>query len=162
MSYCSVDYNEIKHKIRKLKKLEIKIRFGNYGFQDNLKGILSRQQNPDLIWNEFFDLNEGHEVKARYSIKELVSMNKEEFKNVISEYFFNVYYEFYKENGIIDISFYNPDMLNQMGLPFNADSNDIKKRFRELAKKYHPDTGGDDDKFIKLMENYEKLVKNTL
>lgn len=46
----------------------------------------------------------------------------------------------------------------QMGLPFDADVTAIKKKFRELAKKYHPDTGGDSTKFIELMENYKKLV----
>lgn len=158
MDYCGSYYNDIKRKIRKLKKLEIKIRFGNIEYQDNFKGTLSKSHNPDLVWNEFFDLHEEHVSKSKYPIKELASMDKEEFKNVISEFFFNVYWKFYKENGMINISVYNPDMLNQMGLPFNADSNDIKKRFKELAKKYHPDTGGDDNKFIELMENYEKLM----
>jgi DnaJ-class molecular chaperone len=48
--------------------------------------------------------------------------------------------------------------LAQLGLPYDADKNTIKKRFRELAKKYHPDTGGDSMKFIQLMESYRKLV----
>lgn len=160
MVNCSIDYDDIKRKIRKLKKLEIKIRFGNIGFQDNLKDILNKPQNPDLVWNEFFDLHEVKSTKVKYPIEKLVSMNKEEYKNVISEFFFNVYYRFYKENGIIDIFLYSPDMLSQMGLPFNADSNDIKKRFRELAKKSHPDTGGDEKKFIELMENYDKLMNS--
>lgn len=160
MNYCSIDYEDIKRKIRRLKKLEIKIRFGNIGFQNNLKDILSKSQTAELIWDEFFDLHQVPVAKVKYPIKELVSMDKEEYKNVISEFFFNVYYKFYKENGIIDMSFYSPNMLNQMGLPFNADSDDIKKRFRELAKKYHPDTGGNDKEFIELMENYEKLMNS--
>jgi hypothetical protein len=157
MSSCSIDYGDIKRKIRKLKKLEIKIRYGNNGFQDNLKDTFGEEQNVSLVWNEFFNLHEEPTAKRKYSIKELAAMDKEEFKNVISEFFFNVYYKLYKENGIINASLYSPDMLNQMDLPYNADSNDIKKRFRELAKKYHPDMGGDDNKFIELIENYEKL-----
>jgi len=86
-------------------------------------------------------------------------MNKDEIKDVINEYFYNVYYRFYMENGITDVPLYDPEILAQMGLPINADSSEIKKRFRELAKKYHPDTGGDSVKFIELMENYRSLIK---
>lgn len=39
-----------------------------------------------------------------------------------------------KENGIVNIHLYEPDILVQMGLPFDADGNAIKKKFRELAK----------------------------
>jgi hypothetical protein len=158
MDNWGVDYDDIKRKIRSLKKLEIKIRFGINEFQDNPKTLLSKSQNEKLVWNEFFDLHEGHGSKAKYPIKELVAMDKEKYRNVISEYFFNVYYMLYKENGMINISSFSPDLLMQMGLPYNSDSNDIKIKFRELAKKYHPDTGGDGDKFIELMENYEKLM----
>jgi len=86
-------------------------------------------------------------------------MNKDDFRNVINEYFFHVYYRFCKENGIVNRHMYDPDILAQMGLPPDADSSEIKKRFRELAKKYHPDTGGGSSKFIELMENYKKLVE---
>ena len=46
-----------------------------------------------------------------------------------------------------------------MGLAPDASATDIKRRFRELAKKYHPDSGGDQSKFIELMENYHKLIE---
>lgn len=84
-------------------------------------------------------------------------MNKEEIKDVINEYFYNVYYRMYKENGLEDMQTYDSEILTQMGLPFHADLSEIKKKFRELAKQYHPDTGGDREKFIELMENYKKL-----
>lgn len=32
---------------------------------------------------------------------------------------------------------------------------EIKKRYREMAKKYHPDHGGDEEKFRNLHEAYE-------
>jgi len=95
---------------------------------------------------------------VKYSIYDLAKMNKDEYKNVINEYFFNVYYRYYKENGMVNFNIYDPEILMQLGLPFDADINAVKKRFRELAKKYHPDMGGDSAKFIELMENYKKLV----
>ena len=36
----------------------------------------------------------------------------------------------------------------QLGLKKNATKNEIKSAYRLLAKKYHPDTGGDNEKFL--------------
>lgn len=60
---------------------------------------------------------------------------------------------------MINVPLYNPDILARLGLPIDADSKAIKKKFRELAKKYHPDTGGDSSKFIEFMEDYKKLTE---
>ena len=35
---------------------------------------------------------------------------------------------------------------------------DIKKHFRELSKKYHPDKGGTDEQFRELYNEYEYLI----
>lgn len=147
---------EIKRKIRKLKKVEVKIRFGNSGFSEN--GFSEKIKNVKLVWDEFFDLNGVYKGHSKYSLASLVAMEKNTLKDIISEFFFNVYYRYYKENGIVNTGLYNPNLLAQLGLPYDADRNIIKKRFRELAKKYHPDTGGDSTKFIDLMENYKKLI----
>lgn len=148
---------EIKRKIRKLKKIEVKIRFGSSGFSES--GFSKRINNVKLVWDDFFDLNEVYKGHSRYSLAQLASMGKDALKNGISEFFFNVYYIYYKENGIVNTSLYDPDILTQFGLPYDADIDTIKKKFRELAKKYHPDTGGDTAKFIELMETYKKLIK---
>jgi len=34
---------------------------------------------------------------------------------------------------------------------------EIKKQYYKLSLKYHPDKGGDNDKFIKLKNAYDKL-----
>jgi DnaJ-domain-containing protein 1 len=86
-----------------------------------------------------------------------MKLNKEELKNIISEFYYGVYYQFYKDNGMLELSFYDPDILAQLGLSYDADSNAVKKRFRELAKLYHPDTGGDGAKFIELLEQIDAL-----
>lgn len=152
--------DEIKKKLRSLKKLEIKIRFDGSFHAVNSKGSYSgRPGNPALVWDSFFHMDGGVCGKAKYSLGEIVSMSKEEYRNVIDEFFFGVYYKYYTECGITGSRLYDPELLGWMGLPAGAGPEEIKKRFRELAKKYHPDTGGDENKFIELMENYQKLVE---
>lgn len=46
-----------------------------------------------------------------------------------------------------------------MELPTTASEDDIKKKFRELAMKYHPDKSGDKDKFTALLEHKNKCLK---
>lgn len=147
---------EIKRKIRKLKKLEVKIRFNNFAFSQ--QDISEKIKFIRLVWDDFFDLNDSCKKKAKYSLNTLLSMDKDGLKEVFSEFFFYVYYIYYKENGILNDGLYDPSILAQFGLPYNADREAVKKRFRELAKKYHPDTGGESTKFIELMENYKKLL----
>ena len=89
MKVDRIDQDEIKRKIRKLKKLEIKIRFGGE------REIYPKPGNVGLVWDEFFDLHEVCKKKVKYSIHQLIKMNKDEYKDVISEYFFNIYYRFY-------------------------------------------------------------------
>lgn len=50
-----------------------------------------------------------------------------------------------------------PDYYKTLGVPRNATSEDIKKAFRKLARKHHPDTGGDEAKFKEINEAYEVL-----
>jgi preprotein translocase subunit Sec63 len=150
-------FDDIKKKIRKLKKIEIKIRFGVSSFSDDCF-ITAKTKLNKLVWDEFFDLKGDYNSKKKYSLFTLAYMDKNQFKDVITEYFFSVYYRYYKENGFISDNLYDPGLLALFGLPYDAARDEIKKKFRELAKKYHPDTGGDSLKFIELMENYKKLM----
>lgn len=87
------DYQvEIKRKLRKLKKLEVKIRFNN--FTSTKKPYISSSylKSKDLVWDSFFDLRENSKKKATYSIDQLTKMSKEELKDIIIEFFYNVYY----------------------------------------------------------------------
>jgi hypothetical protein len=45
-----------------------------------------------------------------------------------------------------------------MGLSTDATEDEIKTKFRDLAMKYHPDKGGDKDKFTALLEHKNKCL----
>lgn len=49
--------------------------------------------------------------------------------------------------------------LNVLGLPPNATPDQIKRRYRALAKRYHPDRGGDQKQMQRIIAAYELLVK---
>ena len=49
--------------------------------------------------------------------------------------------------------------LAVLGLPANATPAQIKQRYRKLAKRYHPDLGGDPRQMQRLTAAYEFLVK---
>ncbi|MDO5329366.1 MAG: DnaJ domain-containing protein [Coriobacteriia bacterium] len=50
-----------------------------------------------------------------------------------------------------------PDYYKILGVSKNADAGEIKKAFRKLAQKHHPDAGGDEAKFKEINEAYEVL-----
>jgi curved DNA-binding protein CbpA len=51
--------------------------------------------------------------------------------------------------------------LNVLGLPSNATRQQIKRRYRALAKQYHPDRGGDQQQMQRIIAAYELLMKDT-
>ncbi len=142
-----VDLDEIKRKIRKLKRAERAIRG-----QDN------RTPHARFVWGRWFDLGDSAEGKAKYTLPVLAAMSPKQYKAAIDEYFAQVYFELYRENGIVDAGSYDPGVLARLGLSYDAGEEDIKRRFRELAKIHHPDVGGDAARFIELMRGYEELM----
>ncbi|GCE13176.1 J domain-containing protein [Tengunoibacter tsumagoiensis] len=50
--------------------------------------------------------------------------------------------------------------LAVLGLPLNATPEQIKRRYRALAKRYHPDRGGDPRQMQKIIAAYELLMKD--
>lgn len=143
----------IKRRIRKLKKLEVKIRFGQAGFAGDPCLICA----SGLVWDQYFNLDANPRKQARYSLESLVRMDSDALQDVIAAYVLLVYDRFYRENGIMNASIYDPQVLVYLGLPGHADAQAIKRRFRQLAMQYHPDTGGDPERFIALLEQYRKL-----
>ena len=150
--------DEIKRKLRELKKLEMKVRLNSLELQINSKKSFRNSKNIELVWDKFFDLKGESTKVVKYTINQLSLMTKDEFKEVINEYFYHVYYWCYKESGLTDRYIVDSEILIQMGLPI-IDTSEIKKKFRELAKIYHPDNGGDSDTFNALMDEYRKSNK---
>lgn len=144
-----MDYDELKRKLRNLKKAEERIRFNN---------ALSAKNRKSFVWDQFFSTKNEYDMTVKYPLFKLVYLDKPAFKEVIQEYFYSVYFVKYKENGITIKDIYDPELLAILNLMPGAGFNDIKASFRELAKKYHPDRGGDTDKMIEVLEAYHKLL----
>lgn len=138
---------ELKRKLREIKKLETDIRFGNN----------DSPAKESYVWSRFFS-TKPEDDKVLYPYNRLVNLEKEEFKEVVAEYFSAVYFVYYKENGILPRGLYDPELLQRLHLSADATSGDIKKRFRELVKKCHPDYGGSSRSFIELMDIYRRLI----
>jgi curved DNA-binding protein CbpA len=51
--------------------------------------------------------------------------------------------------------------LAVLGLPPDATRQEIKRRYRELAKKYHPDRGGDQKEMRRIIAAYQLLMKSS-
>ena len=49
------------------------------------------------------------------------------------------------------------DYYQILGIPQTASEDEIKKAYRKLAHKYHPDKGGDEKKFNQINESYQIL-----
>jgi curved DNA-binding protein CbpA len=47
-----------------------------------------------------------------------------------------------------------------LGLPPTATPQQIKRRYRALAKRYHPDRGGDQRQMQRIIAAYELLMKD--
>lgn len=119
--------DSIKRTIRSLKKMEIRIRLSNNADTDNIK----------LVWGSYFDMKNPASKTAKYTMDALAAMDKEEYKNLIGEFYWNVYYRVFKDNYYYD-TVHDINALAKIGLSPLADIEEIKTRFRSLAKKYHP------------------------
>lgn len=49
--------------------------------------------------------------------------------------------------------------LQTLGLPANASARDIKKAYRRMALKFHPDRGGSHEKMQEINEAYENAMR---
>lgn len=57
-----------------------------------------------------------------------------------------------KQDPSLDVS--NDELYEILGLPKNSSQSEIKKKFFKLAKKYHPDKGGESEKVEICIRKY--------
>jgi DnaJ-domain-containing protein 1 len=141
----------LKRKLRDLKRLETAIRF--------------REREPDsidqpLVWDDYFTdrLRSPAALRVYYPFEAVLGFDREERKRAFQEFLVAVYARTYSERGLSVGAFYNPDLLRVLGLPPGADIGDIKARFRELAKRHHPDHGGSSETMVELLEAVNRLL----
>lgn len=144
-----MDIRELKQKLRQLKKIELIVRFGS-------ADLPSGERRRPLIWDSFFSDKTG--TRPRYPLETLLIMNNEGRKRVFADYLYTVYTEGYKERGLLFPDGFDYQTLFDFDLPAGASREDIKKRFRELAKIAHPDHGGSNEAMAALLEQYHKLI----
>ncbi len=137
----------LKRRLRRLKRQEQAIR-GAWN-----PGLVRRS----WVWDRFFSLRGVDLGTVKYPLNVLQKMTREEFRRVVDDFFFQVYYTYYRENRLLQPALYDPSDLAEMGLPPDAGLKEIRLRFRQLVKQHHPDVGGDSRQFIKLLQAYERL-----
>lgn len=140
--------DELKRKLRELKEFEKRIRFTSS----------SNIQNEDFIWHHFFSCKIPPEKNIRFPINYLLRIDHKTRREIFEEFFLQVYLTQFRQSNSFA---FDSQLLAELGLLPSAGMEEIKKRFRELSKKYHPDLGGDNHKMAKLIDTYNKLVKNS-
>jgi hypothetical protein len=143
-----MDVDELKRKLRELKKAEDRIRFGYYGVNLQKK----------YVWDDYFSTKSINDLTVKYPIWKLLKLDKQALKEAFEEYFYSVYFQKYKDDGLSFDEIQDPSVLSYFGLAPGASIDEIKARFRELAKKYHPDHGGSNEKMAEVLEQYRKLM----
>jgi hypothetical protein len=141
----------LKRKLRDLKRLEIQIRFPH-----------EELPPPDesLVWHEFFTDRTGGatDLGVRYPLEAVVRFTREQRKRAFEEFLLTVYARTYSQQGLSVGAFHNPDFLRVLGLHPGATREDIKMRFRQLAKEHHPDHGGDNEEMLRLLDAVNRLL----
>ena len=63
------------------------------------------------------------------------------------------------DNNITNIELYNSNLFEILGIPEDSSSELIKKRYKELAKIYHPDKNqvSNPEIFMRIKDAYEIL-----
>jgi len=144
-----MDIRELKQKLRDLKKIEKNVR----------KKAFISDEEKHLVWNQFFSTKNENDISVKYCMNILLHMDDDRRGEAFQEYFYGLYYNVYKESGIDIENTLDPKLLSIMGLSINSDITHVKKKFRELAKRYHPDHGGDEKLMIELLDTYNELMK---
>lgn len=113
----------------------------------------SSETYPDMFQNsDYYSKKKQDDLPHYYSGFNGQFKHKEENES---------YFKFFDDDisqgsSLNDIS--NDYSINDkpFGLKKSCSDDDIKKKYRELILKFHPDKGGDEKQFIKIQEEWEK------
>ncbi|MDD9301191.1 MAG: J domain-containing protein [Desulfobacter sp.] len=111
---------------------------------------------------EFFSLTTHlHEYLARYAIMFFDHSYGDTVLLDDMEKDFRFRHRFFTPRPKPSVSFARArEMFNLGKTEFKSmDKKTLTRKFRQLARKHHPDKGGDDDTFIKINEAYQALLK---
>lgn len=109
----------------------------------------------NLIWNQFFS---DHPAACTCKYPFAVLLSDDQYRRqAFEDYIITLYYQYFRERGMLETPA-DPGGLVELGLPPDASVQEIKARFRALAKKYHPDVGGEHLQMLELIKQYHKLL----
>lgn len=128
-------------RLRRMKRDEIRLRF-----DDPVRPA------GESVWSRYFGA-----PSPRYGRDLLLSMDEGAFGLVERDFYAEVLTLYLRERDFLACALGDPAALNLLGLPPDADAEEIKKRFRQLAHRFHPDHGGDADAFREILDAYRKL-----
>lgn len=140
--------SQLKRKLREIKQLETTVRFRH----------LPDSERGRLVWDAYFSTRSPHDPSVKFSLALLQKKNHDELKAIFEEYFYQIYFQYVRERGLSLADVYDPGLLALLGLSPSVGLQEIKQRYRQLARQYHPDHGGDSEKFIQLVDLYEKVT----
>jgi DnaJ-domain-containing protein 1 len=145
----SMNSDQLKRRLRQLRRLEVTLRFGR----------APAPERPTLVWDVYFSTKAADSPTVKYPLSHLLRLARDDFKAAMDDYLARIYAELAQDQGPVgQAGIKDPELLARLGLPAYAMSDEITRRFRALAKQYHPDWGGESAQFVELMALYERLM----
>ncbi|NLG37403.1 MAG: J domain-containing protein [Clostridiales bacterium] len=131
----------LRRRLRRMKRDESRLRFDD-----------PARPAGESVWRRYFG-----DPSPRYGRDLLLSMDEGAFYLVERDFYAEVLTLYMRERGFLASAPGDPSALNALGLPPDADAEETRKRFRQLAHRFHPDHGGDADTFREILDAYRKL-----
>lgn len=144
MTFNSDARKQTLKKIRRLKKDE-KLMYESFGLFS---------VTPDKVWSRFFDMHDDRKGEFPMKLIDVADLETwrlivDKFVDAVIEEIVNYFGEQHREKSLFEL----------LDLPLNASASEVKLRFRQHAKAFHPDLGGSHEKMQTLNNAYEKYKK---
>lgn len=133
----------LRKKLENLRRLELSL---------SHHGATFPAQN--LIWSRFFSM--ARKDRVRYPLSFIALLDHAGRKEIFEEFLYDVFLHYFQGPSTCIDGLLDPSVLDYFGLPLDASCADVKRKFKELAKLYHPDRGGSHEKMTELLDVYGK------